>query len=69
MRGRVQQAAQSYIALRVSGDGTRTEVLVKDDVIVSERVVPDDEVWTGHVICNESNGGSHCQRSQPITHG
>lgn len=20
------------------------------------------------VICNESNGGSHCQRSQPITH-
>lgn len=47
MRGRVQQAAQSYIALRVSGDGTRTEVLVKDDVIVSERVVPDDEVWTG----------------------
>lgn len=21
------------------------------------------------LICNESNGGSHCQRSQPITHG
>lgn len=20
------------------------------------------------LICNESNGGSHCQRSQPITH-
>lgn len=39
--------AQSYIGLRIAGDGTRTEILVKGGVLISERVLPDDEVWTG----------------------
>ncbi len=43
----VDPAAESYIALRIDGDGTRTEQLVKGGVLVSERVVPEDEVWTG----------------------
>jgi len=43
----VDPAAESYIALRVAADGTRTEQLVKGGVLISERVLPDDEVWTG----------------------
>jgi len=43
----VDPEAESYIALRVASDGTRTEQLVKGGVLVSERVLPYDEVWTG----------------------
>lgn len=43
----VDPNAESYIALRIDSDGTRTEQFVKGGVLISERVVPDDEVWTG----------------------
>lgn len=47
IRQRVDLNAESYIALQIASDGTRTERFVKDGVLISERELPDDEVWTG----------------------
>lgn len=39
----IDPAAESYIALQIGSDGTRKELLVKGGVLISERVVPEDE--------------------------